>query len=238
METEQSNHIFWSAAVIAAGILLSGIAMSVGFANLRKPERVVTVRGLSEREVDADLAVWPVTFSIGGDSLEQLQKDILFRSDIVVRYLEDYDIPPADITVKEPSVTDNTTNPYINKTENTVPYVARTTVMVRSQNIEAVRRAVGDSIELIGQGIPVQRDYDSQPQYFFTGLNDIKPEMIAEATKNARAAAEQFARDSGSRVGKIRTATQGLFSIEDAAPGLSEKKSVRVVTSVEYILID
>ena len=90
----------------------------------------------------------------------------------------------------------------------------------------------------MGSSIAVSQDYDSKVQYEFTGLNNIKPEMIAVATKNAREAAEQFARDSGSKVGKIKSASQGLFTIDDAAVGLEEKKAVRVVTTVEYLLKD
>ena len=99
-----------------------------------------------------------------------------------------------------------------------------------------MKSAYADSLELVSAGIAVNQDYDSKVSYEFTKLNDIKPEMIAEATKNARTAAEQFAHDSNSKVGKIKKATQGLFTIEDAAVGLEDKKSVRVVNTVEYLL--
>ena len=95
-----------------------------------------------------------------------------------------------------------------------------------------------NTTELLGKGIAISSDYDNKVNYYFNGLNQIKPKMIEEATKNARVAAEQFARDSGSKVGKIQTASQGLFSIEDAAPGLDYKKNVRVVTTVVYSLKD
>ena len=91
-------------------------------------------------------------------------------------------------------------------------------------------------LSLVSSGIAVLQEYDGKVNYEFTKLNQIKPQMIAEATENARTAAEQFARDSNSKVGKIKKATQGLFTIEDAAPGLEEKKNVRVVTTVEYLL--
>ena len=98
--------------------------------------------------------------------------------------------------------------------------------------------AQSNVLDLMGQDIAVLQDYDGQIRYEYTSLNSIKPEMIGEATKNARAAAEQFANDSGSKVGKIRTATQGWFSINDATVGLEQKKNVRVVTTVEFILTD
>lgn len=115
-------------------------------------------------------------------------------------------------------------------------FIASVTLLVRSPNISAVKRANESCLELAGDGIAVSQTYDSRVTYDFTGLNGIKPEMIAEATGNARAAAEQFARDSGSVVGKIKTAAQGVFTIENAAQGLEERKSIRVVTTVTYLL--
>ena len=117
-------------------------------------------------------------------------------------------------------------------------YVAKQTVLVRSQKVASVKKASEDTLELVGKGISVRSDYDSKVNYEFNGLNQIKPEMIALATENAREAAEQFAHDSHSKVGKILSASQGLFSIEDAAPGLEELKHVRVVTTVVYALAD
>ena len=115
-------------------------------------------------------------------------------------------------------------------------FIARQTILIRSSKIESVKSAYADSLNLVSSGIAVLQEYDGKVNYEFTKLNQIKPQMIAEATENARTAAEQFARDSNSKVGKIKKATQGLFTIEDAAPGLEEKKNVRVVTTVEYLL--
>ena len=125
---------------------------------------------------------------------------------------------------------------YLDQDRIAYKYIGKATVLVRSNKIEAVKKANNDSLKLATSGITLNQDYDSKISFDFTALNDIKPEMIALATKNARQAAEQFARDSGSRVGKIKNATQGFFSIEDAAVGLEEKKKVRVVTTVEYLL--
>ena len=117
-------------------------------------------------------------------------------------------------------------------------YIGKQTILIRSENVQAVKQAAEDTLELLGKGVSLDSNYDNKVQYYFDSLNKIKPEMIADATENARKAAEQFAHDSGSKVGKIKTATQGLFSIEDAAPGLEYKKNVRVVTTVVYNLID
>ena len=166
----------------------------------------------------------------------ELQKDILAKTEIVKSYLAEYELSSEDFTVQSPSITDNSMNPYMDKNQVRYTYIAETVVLVRSSKVEQVKKAQGDSLKLMSDGIAVSKDYKSKISFEFTKLNDIKPQMIAEATKNARTAAEQFARDSGSKVGKIKRASQGLFSIEDAAADLSERKTIRVVTTVEYLL--
>ncbi len=117
-------------------------------------------------------------------------------------------------------------------------YVSESTVTVRTQHIDAVRAAMARTGELVSQGVALIRSYENTTQYLYTSLDEIKPEMIREATRDARAAAQQFAEDSGSRVGGIRNAQQGYFSITDRDAFSPEFKSVRVVTTVQYSLID
>lgn len=221
---------------IGISIVMAAVILAVGFANIITPERSVSVRGLAEREVDADLAVWNMSFSMGENSLESMQKSILEKTEVIKKYLIKHGLEESDFTVKPAAITDNSLNSYMDQTKITYKFVAQQTILVRSGKIEAVKSAYADSLELVSAGIAVNQDYDSKVSYEFTKLNDIKPEMIAEATKNARTAAEQFAHDSNSKVGKIKKATQGLFTIEDAAVGLEDKKSVRVVNTVEYLL--
>ena len=221
---------------IGISIVMAAVILAVGLANINTPERSVSVRGLAEREVDADLAVWNMSFSMGANSLESTQKSILERTEVIKRDLIKHGLEESDFTVKPAAITDNSLNSYMDQTKITYKFVAQQTILVRSGKIEAVKSANADSLELVSAGIAVSQDYDSKVSYEFTKLNDIKPEMIAEATKNARTAAEQFAHDSNSKVGKIKKATQGLFTIEDAAVGLEDKKSVRVVNTVEYLL--
>lgn len=221
---------------IGISIVMAAVILSVGLANIITPERSVSVRGLAEREVDADLAVWNMSFSMGENSLESMQKSILEKTEVIKKYLIKHGLEESDFTVKPAAITDNSLNSYMDQTKITYKFVAQQTILVRSGKIEAVKSAYADSLELVSAGIAVSQDYDSKVSYEFTKLNDIKPEMIAEATKNARTAAEQFAHDSNSKVGKIKKATQGLFTIEDAAVGLEDKKSVRVVNTVEYLL--
>lgn len=221
---------------IGISIVMAAVILAVGLANIITPERSVSVRGLAEREVDADLAVWNMSFSMGENSLESMQKSILEKTEVIKKYLIKHGLEEIDFTVKPAAITDNSLNSYMDQTKITYKFVAQQTILVRSGKIEAVKSAYADSLELVSAGIAVSQDYDSKVSYEFTKLNDIKPEMIAEATKNARTAAEQFAHDSNSKVGKIKKATQGLFTIEDAAVGLEDKKSVRVVNTVEYLL--
>ena len=221
---------------IGISIVMAAVILAVGLANIITPERSVSVRGLAEREVDADLAVWNMSFSMGENSLESMQKSILEKTEVIKKYLIKHGLDESDFTVKPAAITDNSLNSYMDQTKITYKFVAQQTILVRSGKIEAVKSAYADSLELVSAGIAVSQDYDSKVSYEFTKLNDIKPEMIAEATKNARTAAEQFAHDSNSKVGKIKKATQGLFTIEDAAVGLEDKKSVRVVNTVEYLL--
>ena len=221
---------------VSVSVIASAVILSVGLSNIARADKTVSVRGLAEREVDADLAVWPLTFSLGINDLTELQKDILAKTEIVKSYLAEYELSSEDFTVQSPSITDNSMNPYMDKNQVRYTYIAETVVLVRSSKVEQVKKAQSDSLKLMSDGIAVSKDYKSKISFEFTKLNDIKPQMIAEATKNARTAAEQFARDSGSKVGKIKRASQGLFSIEDAAADLSERKTIRVVTTVEYLL--
>lgn len=224
--------------IIAATVLIGAVILAFGMSNIMKSERTVTVRGLAEKEVDADLAVWKLSFSIGNNSLVSLQENVLQQTETVKTFLSDHGLPATDFTVLSPEINDATVNLYSNPENRSFDYVAKQTILVRSSNVQAVKKAAEDTIELLGKGVSVSSDWDAKVQYYFNGLNEIKPEMIAEATKNARAAAEQFAHDSKSKVGKIKNATQGLFSIEDAAPGLEYRKNVRVVTTVVYTLAD
>lgn len=222
--------------LLAFAVVISSIILAFGLSNIITPERSVSVRGLAEKEVDADLAVWNLSFSTGDNNLASLQKSIISKTEIVKSYLKEHGLDENDFTVQPASITDNSLNSYMDQDKVRYIYIGKETVLVRSSKVAEVKSAYADSLNLVSNGIAVSRDYDGNISYEFTRLNDIKPEMIAEATKNARLAAEQFAHDSNSNVGKIKQASQGLFTIENAAPGLEEKKNIRVVTTVQYLL--
>lgn len=225
-------------AVICLTVLIASTILAAGLGNVIKEKRTVSVRGLAEREVAADMAVWKLSFSLDANTLPELQKKIISQTEVVTDFLKSYGLSDQDYAVQAPEITDTSVELYIDKSRQTFVYVAKQAVLVRSGKVDAVKLASSKTVELVGKGISVNSDYDSKVKYDFNGLNQIKPEMIALATRNAREAAEQFARDSHSKVGKIQSASQGLFSIEDAAPGLEELKNVRVVTTVVYSLAD
>ena len=202
--------------IISVVILLAALIVAGGMSQIARQQRTVTVRGLAERDVPADMAIWPLTFSVGSNDLSQLQTDIMSKIEIVKAYLQEKGLSEADYTIKSADITDNSVNPWLTE-KGRYTYLAKQVILVRSSNVEAVMAAQASSLDLAGKGIAVSQDYESMISFEFTKLNDIKPEMIAEATQNAREVAEQFARDSHSKVGKISQATQGYFTIENAA---------------------
>ena len=224
--------------ILSAALIICSILIALGLGKVMHQSRSVTVRGLAEKEVPADMAVWRLTFSVGGNELPSLQKDIIEQTKAVTGFLKEHGLDESDFSVRAPEITDTSMELYIDSSRRDFVYIARQTVLVRSGKVANVKKAADDTLELLGKGISVRSDYDSKVDYEFNGLNQIKPEMIASATENAREAAEQFARDSHSKVGKITSASQGLFSIEDAAQGMEDLKRVRVVTTVVYELTD
>lgn len=227
---------------LAAGVLALGVAAAGGFVGrglfeARATERTVTVKGLAEREVDADLAFWPISFSATADELAAAQARIDRDAERIRAFLRERDFEDGEIQSGPPIVTDRMAEGGY-RDQGLERYVVRGVLTVRSPKIERVRAASGDTAKLVADGVVLVRDYEVRTQYLFTKLEAIKPEMIAEATGDARRAAEQFAHDSGSRVGAIRTAQQGYFSIEDRDAFSPEKKRVRVVTTVQYLLED
>lgn len=220
--------------IVSFALIVSAAMLACGMSKIVKPNRNVSVRGLAEREVPADMATWRVSFSVSGNDLPTLQREILSKTKIVLDFLGEYDLNESDYSVLSPEITDTTTNIYLDQSRRQFNYIAKQTVLVRTEKVSNVKAASIDTIDLMGKGVAISSDYDNSVKYEFNGLNEIKPEMIADATKNALLAAEQFAHDSGSKVGKIMSASQGLFSIEDAAVGLEDIKNVRVVTTVVY----
>ena len=234
-----------SAAVLALGVAAGGWFIGTGFLAARTSDRYVTVKGVAEREVKADLAIWPMRFVATNNALDQAQAEISADALVVIAFLTKAGIPGGEIELQNLQVTDLLAQAYRSGPVESRFIVAQTLV-VRSAEVDRIAAASQKIGELVEAGVVLSNDGQPMqgPFYIFTGLNGVKPPMIAEATKSARAGAEQFAADAGSRVGGIRRANQGLFQIlpRDEAPGLQEStqihKTVRVVSTVEYLLED
>ncbi len=237
MTEMQSRSTTLAAALMAVGVALSGYFIGSGFLRARATDRSVTVRGLAEREVAADLVIWPITYTVTADDLGMLQRRTDEGSAKIRAFLAG-SFSEGEISLSEARVTDRQAQGMLDQTGRLERFVAESTVTVRSDRIDVVRAAMERSGELVSQGVALIRSYETSTEYFFTALDQIKPEMIREATRDARRAAQQFAEDSGSRVGGIRSAQQGYFSIEDRDRFSPEYKKIRVVTTVQYFLVD
>lgn len=233
-----------SSALILGLCLFLGLAslgMLLGQAALdyRQLDRTVTVKGLSEREYQADIVIWPIAFAVASNDLESLYTDLDRNAGLIREFLTANGIQAAEISYAPPVITDRSAQQYGGDNRAEFRYVASRMVTVYSENIAAVRGVMNQLPELGKRGIVLTGgDYQSQTEYLFTRLNAIKPEMIEEATRNAREVAEKFAADSKSRLGKIRQASQGQFSISERDRNNPHIKKVRVVSTVEYYLSD
>jgi hypothetical protein len=229
---------------ILGGCLLVGLAALgwlVGHAALevKALERTVVVKGLSEREVPADIAIWPLTFQEANADLNSIFEAIQRKNTLVTEFLVGHGIPKEEITIAPPAVTDLYAQSYGDKSHILYRYTGSSTVTVYSTKVDAVRAAMQDVIALGKKGVALAGEgYQGQTQFVFSGLSALKPDMIEEATRNARSVAEKFAADSESQLGKIRSAQQGQFSIENRDSTTPHIKRVRVVSTVEYYLAD
>lgn len=237
MDTRSVTASVILAVGIAGGFALLGSNISSGIESFVNRGRIVTVKGLSERQVKADRVIWPVGFRELGDDLQDVYGRIEKRKDQVVAFLKEAGLTDAEIEVASPQVTDAQAEMYANQ-KSRYRYSMTQTVTVSSDKVDLVRDLLVRQSDLIKAGVTLVGDYSWRTSFQFTGLNTVKPAMIEEATKNARASAEKFAQDSGSSLGKIRRANQGQFSITDRDSNTPYIKSVRVVTTVEYFLKD
>jgi hypothetical protein len=225
--------------LVGLGIAVAGFSAAGAFARLRASQRFVTVKGLAEREVAADVAIWPLTFKEVGDDLGELQRRVDAKRELVAAFLAEAGFEREEITYAVPRIQDRQAELAGQPGSARSPrYLEQATVTVTSPKVAAVRQAMERSGQLVQRGVMLAHDWENRAQYLFRGLNAIKPGMIEQATVNAREVAARFATDSGSKLGKIRSASQGLFTISDRDPNSPERKEVRVVTTVEYFLDD
>jgi hypothetical protein len=237
------NRDRFNALALALGIFLGLTALGWLVANaaidVKEYERSVTVKGLAEQEYTADVVIWPIQFTLASNDLPSLYRDIDSNTDTIINFLTGQDIKREDITIGTPAITDKSAQQYGNQNRAEFRYTGMQTVTVYSEAIDAVRQVMGKLSELGKQGIVLTgNNYQSQTEYLFTRLNEIKPAMIEDATRKAREVAQKFAQDSDSRLGKIRRASQGQFSISPRDNNTPHIKKVRVVSTIEYYLSD
>ena len=226
------------ALVLAVAILGLGAFLYCAMMHTKDRDRVVSVRGLSEREVKADFVIWPIVYKEVGNDLSAIYDAVQAKNATLGKFLRGNGVADSEISWSAPEIEDVQGERY---GDNRRPfrYIATVVTTVASKNVDRVREIMGKQGDLLKQGIAFSGDdYRYRKIYSFNALNEIKPAMIDEANKNARAAAEKFATDSESKLGKIKTATQGQFSISDRDENTPYIKNVRVVTSVQYFLED
>lgn len=224
-----------AAALIAVGLALAGWFAAQGMARLKTQDRYVVVKGSAEKIVDADLVVWPLPHTVGGNDLADVQRQLDANTATIRGFFERAGFKPAEIVVSPPRLEDRWAYAYGDQRP-PERYRYSTTVSLRTTGVDKALAMLRQSGELVARGVMIGEG--SLPEFDYTRLNDIKPALIAEATANARESAVQFAKDSGAKLGGIRSANQGVVSISDRDQSSPQVKKVRVVTTVEYFLRD
>lgn len=226
------------ASILAIGMVLLGFFIRSSIEGIKENGRIVNVKGLAEMEVPANKVIWPLMYKIVGNDLLTLYNSINEKNDAIMEFLKSNKIAESEISISAPEIIDMQAERY-SSSPSPYRYNVTSVITVTSENVDQVRKLIGEQSELLKQGIAVTGgDYRYNVQYEFTKLNDVKPQMIEDATKNARLAAEKFAKDSDSELGKIRNAYQGQFTITDRDANTPYIKSIRVVTTLDYYLED
>jgi hypothetical protein len=233
----KTNEKIIAASVIGFAIIVLGFDLRSGIVAFKDMDRSVTVKGLAEREVNADKVTWPLMYKELGNDPAEMYDLLTQKNKKVLAFLKSAGIKESDISVNPPVISDRQADNYGNEIMN-YRYKATSVITVTSSDVEKVRQLMRRQSELMKQGIAiVSEEYGSNSiSYEFTGLNKVKPEMVEEATKNARTTAQKFAEDSDSKLGDLCNAQQGQFSIEDRDANTPYIKKIRVVNTVEYSL--
>ncbi len=230
------NENSWPMALgMFLGLAVLGFCLHMAAASFTAQQRSVVVKGLAERDVKADRVVWPISFRVSGNTLEEISAQNTLYTDKIVSLLTAAGLSKEEITVQLPNIDDKT----VYASEGNAPlfrYTLSALITVNSAKVDVVAPVTEKMTELMNEGLSLTKDYSIQ--YSFTQLNELKPKMIEEATINARQVAEKFAKDSQSYLGKIKKANQGLFSITTPDTYKPEMKKVRIVSTIEYYLVD
>jgi uncharacterized protein len=221
--------------LLGIGISLGGSFVGEGISNWNSGRRIIAVKGLSEKEVPASVATWSIGYRATGNDLGAINRKLSESTKTVIAFLKTAGFDEKDIAVQPPALHDGSMEPR----EKDVPppperFRAEQSVLLRTAKVDLIKPALASASTLMVNGVLLSGG--CQPNYIYNQLNEIKPTMIQEATKNARIAGEQFSRDSQTSLGKLRSASQGWFQVEDRDAATPERKMVRVVVDVDYEL--
>ena len=222
------------AIILSVGVMVMGWCVKAGIDNFTNKDRKVTVKGLAEREVPADKVTWSISTKETGNDLPTLYERINVQADKIKSFLKQNGLEEGEITVNPPSVSDLEAREW-GDNQKPFRYIVNTTITVATTKVEEVNKAIFKQAELLKQGVALDSSY---PNYEYASFQQMKPEMMSEAIKNAQKTAEQFAEASESKLGKIQTAGQGQFEIENRDENTPYIKKIRVVTTVTYSLND
>jgi hypothetical protein len=239
MDIQSNRGLTIIGAAIFLGLVVFGFILGNAAITFKEYERTVTVKGLAEEEHLADIVIWPIQFTEASNQLEDIYEQLESSGEKVRKFLTERGVSENEISISTPLVTDKSAQRWGGQQDAQFRFVADQTVTIYSEDVEKIREVMSQLADLGKQGITLSGDeYQVRPEYIFNSLNDIKPQMIEAATKEARAVAEKFAEDSNSQLGKIKTAYQGQFSISPRDNNNPHIKNVRVVSTVVYYLSD
>ena len=223
---------------IFLGLASLGYFLSSSIIKSKEFERSVVVKGLSQKQYEANVVLWPIKFVTSNNDLNKMHQQIESHTNTIVKFLKKHKINDNEITIESPSISDNYATNYSNRNVQ-FRYLSNMVINVYSKDVKKVREAISRFSELSKKGIIFKlKDYDTRVEYMFTKLNEVKPSMIEESTRKAREVAQKFAKDSNSKLGKIKKARQGQFSIYNRDKNTPHIKTVRVVSTIEYYLSD
>ena len=229
------------AIIVAVGLLFVGFFPGYYYYKSKFNYNAVTVKGLAETDVEADLAIWEIKYVATGNDLVKTKTNLEKQTEAILTFLHDNNFNDDEIEMGGVDTNDLMANPYRGNEAITSRFILTKSIIVRSNQVNNVAATYTNAGDLINSGVVFENQYGSPVTYIFTKLNEIKPQMLELATKNARQAALEFAKSSDSRVGKIHSANQGVFSIlprDNSGANESQQinKKVRVVATIEYFL--
>ena len=228
---------FYSGLFVMIGLIVLGSMMPRAVDRFRSFDRTVNVKGLCEKEVKADKVIWPVVYRVMANDVQSVYDQTDSNNAAIIDFLKAGGIKDSEITISVPEISDKYATEY-GSNDRAFRYIAKNVITVYTSDVDAVLALMSRQSDLLKKGIVTggSNQWENPVEFKYEGLNEIKPEMIEEATRNAREAADKFAKDSDSRLGKIKTANQGTFTIENRDSNTPYIKKVRVVTSVTYYL--